>query len=132
MTSLLRFCLLAITATGLLMACSKQDAIETATPSPADEPAPVAAAAAGLPAAGVPATDLPALLEQAEALRQQAADLDHEWSNHDATISAAREALDAGNSEDAARLASLAVLMGEQSLQQATTEAGRWRDAVPH
>jgi hypothetical protein len=131
MTSLLRFCLLAIACTGLLMACSKQGAIDTAAPSPADESAPVAAPAAELPAAGVPATDLPALLEQAEALRQQAADLGHEWSNHAATISAAREALEAGNSADAARLASLAVLMGEQSVLQARTEAGRWRDAVP-
>lgn len=123
MTNLLRCCLLASACTGLLMACSEQGA----APATADKPATVAA-----PAADSPAVDVPALLEQAEALRLQAADLDHEWSNHDATISAAREALDAGNSEDAARLASLAVLMGEQSLQQATTEAGRWRDAVPH
>jgi hypothetical protein len=114
MTNLLRCCLIAIACAGLLMACSKQGAIDTAAP-----------------AADSPALDTPALLEQAEALRQQAADLGHEWGNHGATISAAREALDAGNSEDAARLASLAVLMGEQSLQQATTEAGRWRDAVP-
>jgi len=123
MTNLLRCCLLASACTGLLMACSEQGA----APATADKPAAVVA-----PAADNPALDVPALLEQAEALRLQAAGLDHEWSNHDATISAAREALDAGNSEDAARLASLAVLMGEQSLQQATTEAGRWRDAVPH
>jgi len=127
MTNLLRCCLLASACAGLLMGCSKQGAVDTAAPATADKPAAVVA-----PAADNPALDVPALLEQAEALRLQAADLDHEWSNHDATISAAREALDAGNSEDAARLASLAVLMGEQSLQQATTEAGRWRDAVPH
>jgi hypothetical protein len=126
MTSLLRFCLLAIACTGLLMACSKQGAIDSAAPSTADESAPVA-----ISAADMPAVDVPALLDKAKALRQQAADLDHEWSNHAATISAAREALEAGNSADAARLASLAVLMGEQSVLQARTEAGRWRDAVP-
>ena len=123
MTNLLRCCLLVSACTGLLMACSEQGA----APATADKPAAVIA-----PAADNPVLDVPALLEQAEALRQQAADLGHEWSNHDATISAAREALDAGDLEDAARLASLAVLMGEQSLQQATTEAGRWRDAVPY
>jgi len=125
MTSLLRFCLPAVACAGLLIACSKQGAIDTAALSPADESAPVAVPAADMPA------DLPALLEQAEALRQQAADLGHEWSNHAATITAAREALDAGNSGDAARLAPLAVLMGEQSVLQARTEAGRWRAAVP-
>jgi len=131
MTSLLRFCLLAITATGLLIACSKQGAIDTAAPSPGEESAPVAVPAENTPVADLPAVDVPTLLEQAEALRQQAADLEHEWNSHAATISAAREALDAGNSEDAARLASLAVLMGEQSVLQARTEAGRWHHAVP-
>ena len=123
MTSLLRIFVLTIACSGLLLACSKQGANDNAAPSAEYESA---------PAAGVPATDLPALLEQAEALRQQAADLEYEWSNHAATISAAREALDAGNAQDAARLTSLAVLMGEQSVLQARTEAGRWRDAVPH
>ena len=131
MTSLLRFCLLAIAATGLLTACSKQGAIDAAAPSPAEEAVPVAVPAENTPAAELAAVDVPTLLEQAEALRQQAADLEHEWNNHAATISAAREALDAGNSEDAARLASLAVLMGEQSVLQARTEAGRWHHAVP-
>lgn len=126
MTSPLRFCLLAVACSGLLIACSKPDAIDTAAPSPADDSAP-----AVIPAADMPAADVLTLLQRAEALRRQAADMGHEWSNHAPTISAAREALEAGNSEDATGLADLAVLMGEQSVLQANTEAGRWRDAVP-
>lgn len=126
MTRLLRVCLLAIACGSPLAACSKQDVTGPDAPGSVDKAAPAA-----VPVIAPPAQDVPALLEQAETLRQQAAKLGHEWSNHGPTILAAREALAGGDTGEASRLASLAVLMGEQSVLQAKTEAERWREALP-
>lgn len=126
MMRLSRVFLLTIAIAGLPAACSKQKATEAVAPATVDQPALVA-----VPATVPPAPNVPTLLEQAETLRRQAAESGHEWSNHGPTIAAAREALDAGDAAEAGRLASLAVLIGEQSLLQAETEAERWRDAVP-
>ena len=124
MTRLMRVFLLAIAMSGMLVACSKQDATEAFAPATVEQPV-------ADPDTGLPEPDVPALLKQAETLRLQAAELGHEWSNHGPTISAAREALAGGDTGEANRLASLAVLMGEQSVLQAKTEAERWREALP-
>ena len=110
MTRLLRVCLLAIACGGPLAACSKQDVTGPDAPGSVDKAAPAA----------VPVIAPPAQVMSAGQIEADGP-----------TILAAREALAGGDTGEANRLASLAVLMGEQSVLQAKTEAERWREALP-
>jgi len=82
-------------------------------------------------ASASPEQAVQAMVDRAEILRQQAAKLGHEWSNHAPVIAAAGEALAANDLTEAKAQAELAVRMGEQSVAQAEQSKKDWKTFLP-
>jgi hypothetical protein len=90
----------------------------------------VAALAAG-GAHAQSAQEAQALIDEAEAARQQAAKAEFEWRWTKQYIKQAQEALAAGDAKKAAKLASRAKREGELAVEQAKTAARVWELALP-
>ena len=71
-----------------------------------------------------------ALLQRAEAARQEAAALGAEWLETGRIIEQARREADQGNWDQAAVLAEQALRQGELAVAQAGREAGAWQARV--
>jgi hypothetical protein len=70
------------------------------------------------------------LIDEAEALRSQAAALDAEWLATRTLVERARKAAANQNWQEATELASRAKQQGELAVVQATREANAWRHRV--
>lgn len=71
------------------------------------------------------------IIQQSEALRQQAAKLGHEWRDHQSLNEQALSALERKDLRHALALAQRGLRQGQQSVLQAERAARQWRDVVP-
>ena len=71
-----------------------------------------------------------ALVQQAEAARQKAAEMGAEWLETEEIIERARREAEQGNWQQAAALAEQALSQGELAVAQAEHEAEAWRARV--
>ena len=72
-----------------------------------------------------------AAYDAAEAARQKAAEADSEWRDTQDILEQSKAAAEAGNFDEAVKLANTAKFQGERGAEQGELQAKIWRDAVP-
>jgi len=71
------------------------------------------------------------LIDQAEAVRKEAAALEYEWRDTAKLISSAKESLEKGQKEESDKLASEALRQGREAVAQAKFMEKNWQSMIP-